>query len=327
MKRRDFIAGLGGVTVLPFAAPAQQRMRRIGLLLPFAPTDPQGRARLAPLLQGLQQLGWNDGRNVQIEVRWGASNADLRKQAAEVAAAPPDVIFTSGSVSMSILAQTPGASSIPTIFVVVPDPVGAGYVASLSHPGGNATGFMLFEYNIAGKWLELLREIVPDAKRAAVIRDPTLTAGIGQWAAIQAVAPSLGMDIFPVDVRDSGELERATDKVARAGAGGLIVTGSFTAVGQREFIIALAARHRMPAIYYDRFFATSGGLLSYGPDLIDQFRRAADYVDRVLKGEKPATMPVQAPTKFELVINLKTAKALGLTIPPSVLARADEVIE
>jgi putative ABC transport system substrate-binding protein len=327
MRRREFIAFVVSTPLLPFAALAQQSMRRIVLLLPFAPDNPQARARLDSLLQGLQQLGWHDGRNVQIEARWAASNADLRKQAAELVVTPPDVLFTTGSVSMGILAQTPGASSIPTVFVVVPDPVGAGYVASLSRPGGNATGFMLFEYNIAGKWLELLREIMPDAKRAAVIRDPTVTAGIGQWAAIQAVAPSLGMDIVPVDVRDSGELERVAGDIARAGAGGLIVTGSFTAVGQRDFLTALAARHRLPAVYYDRFFATSGGLISYGPNLIDQFRRSADYVDRILKGEKPATMPVQAPTKFEMVVNLKTAKALGLAIPAGVLARADEVIE
>jgi putative ABC transport system substrate-binding protein len=327
MRRRDFIAAVGGVTALPLVAHGQERVRRIGLLMPFAAEDPQAQSRLKPLLQGLQQLGWNDGRNARIDIRWGSTNADLRKHAAELVATKPDVIFTTGSVSMGLLAQTPGAGAVSIVFTVVPDPVGAGYVASLSRPGGNATGFMLFEYNTAGKWLELLREIMPRATRAAIIRDPSISAGIGQWAAIQAVAPALGIEIFPVDVRDNSELERAAASIAQTGNGGLIITGSFTAVGQRERLIELAARHRLPAIYYDRFFVRTGGLLSYGPDLTDQFRRAASYVDRVLKGEKPADLPVQAPTKFETIINLKTAKALGLALPSSVLARADEVIE
>ena len=326
MKRREFIAGLGAIAV-PFAAHGQERMRRIGALMPFSAENPQGRTRYAAFLQGLQQLGWIEGRNVQINVRWATTNAEVRKHAAELVALAPNLIFTSGSVSMGILAQTAGADAVPTVFAIVPDPVGAGYVASLARPGGNATGFTPFEYGIGGKWLELLREMRPTATRAAIIRDPTVSAGIGLWGAIQAVAPSLGIDIFPVDVRATAEIERAAASLASTANGGLIITGSFTAIAQRDPIIALASRHKVPAIYYDRSFTAAGGMISYGPDLTDQFRRAASYVDRVLKGEKPADLPVQAPTKYDLTINLKTAKALGITLPPAVLARADEVIE
>jgi putative ABC transport system substrate-binding protein len=329
VRRRGFIALLGAAAGWPLAARAEKSgaVPRIGALMPFAPADPQGRTRYAAFLQGLQQLGRSEGRNVQIETRWGTSNADLRKNAADLVALAPGVIFTSGSVSMGILAQTAGAEAVPIVFSLVPDPVGAGYVASLARPGGNATGFMLFEYGIGGKWLELLREIMPNAKRAGIIRDATITAGIGQWGAIQAVAPSLGIEIIPVNVRDAAEIERAAARLAHTVNSGLIVTGSFTAVANRDTIITAAARHRLPAIYYDRYFAAAGGLMSYGPDATDQFRRAAGYVDRVLKGERPADLPVQAPTKFELVINLATAKALRLEIPQTLIARADEVIE
>jgi putative ABC transport system substrate-binding protein len=330
MRRRDFLTILGGAAVAsPLAARAQQpeRMRRIGMLMPFRAEDRQAQVRLAALLQGLQQLGWNDGRNIQIDTRWGVNDADLRKNVAELLALTPDVIFASGSVSMGVLGQTAGAGAVPVVFVLVPDPVGAGYVASLARPGGNTTGFMLFEYGISGKWLELLREMMPSVTRAGIIRDATITAGIGQWGALQAVAPSLGIEIFPVNVRDIAEMERAVAGLGRASNGALIVTGSFTAVVHREPIITMAARHKVPSIYYDRYFTATGGLISYGPDLVDQFRRAAGYIDRILKGEKPADLPVQAPTKYELVINLKTAKALGLEMPSTLLARADDVIE
>jgi putative ABC transport system substrate-binding protein len=316
VRRREFISLLGGAAAAwPLAARAQQaeRVRVLGMLMPFEAKDPQAQARLAALLQGLKELGWVDGRNLRIEIRWGATNSDVRKHAAELVMLAPDIIFASGSVSMGMLSQTVGVDAVPIVFTIVPDPVGAGYVASLARPGGNATGFTLFEYGFGGKWLELLREIKPGTARAAIVRDPTITAGIGQWGAIQAVAPSLGFEIFPVDVRDTGELERAFAGLARTTNGGLIVTGSFTAVAQREAIIALAARHKVPAIY--------------GPDLNDQFRRAAGYINRILKGDKAADLPVQAPTKYETVVNLRTAKALNLEISPSLLARADEVIE
>jgi putative ABC transport system substrate-binding protein len=326
--RREVISLLSGAAAAwPAAVRAQERVRRVGMLMPFSAEDRQARARLAALLQGLQQLGWNDGRNMQTEIRWGASTAEIRRNAAELVALAPDVIFASGSISVGVLTQTDGAGAVPIVFALVPDPIGAGYVASMSRPGGNVTGFTPFEYGIGPKWLELLKEIMPSATRAGVVRDATITAGIGQWGAIQAVAPSFGVEIFPVNVRDTNEIEVAVAGLARAANGGLIVTGSSTAIAQRDQIIMLAARYKVPAIYYDRYFAASGGLISYGPDLIDQFWRAARYVDRVLKGERPADLPVQAPTKYELVINLRTAKALGLEVPPMLLARGDEVIE
>ena len=330
MRRREFIT-LFGVAALvgPRAARAQQpdRVRRVGVLMSRAAGDPEEQARFAGFLQGLQKLGWTDGRNVRIDYRWAAADADRsRTYAAELVAVAPDVILASGSASVAGLLQT--TRTVPIVFVNVIDPVGAGYVARLARPGGNATGFTAFEYSLSGKWLELLKEIAPNLTRIAILRDPALAAGIGQFAAIQAMAPSsFGVELSPIDVRDGGEIERDVATLARESNGGLIVTGSSSAAVHRELIVMLAARHRLPAVYPFRYFVTSGGLISYGPDPIDVFRRAAGYVDRILKGEKAADLPVQAPTTYELVINLKTAKALGLTIPASLLARADEVIE
>jgi putative ABC transport system substrate-binding protein len=329
MNRREFIALLGGATVArPLAARAQQgeRMRRIGVLTGVAADDPEGQVRIAAFLQGLRQLGWTDGRNLQIEYRWGAGSAgDLRKYAAELTAIAPEVIFAAGGVSLGTLLQVTRA--VPIVFAIVPDPVGSGFVDSLARPGGNATGFMQFEYSLSGKWLELLKQIAPGVTRAAVLWDPTIPPGIGQFAIIQAVAPSVGIDVSPVNVRDASEIERGIGAFARVPNGGLIVTGSALAVFHRDLIVTLATRHKLPAVYFQRQFVTGGGLISYGSDWVDQFRRAATYVDRVLKGEKPADLPVQAPIKYELVINLKTAKALGLDVPSTLLARADEVIE
>ena len=326
--RRELLAALGGAAVAwPLAARGQQaeRVRRIGVLMNLASDDAEGQARLAAFHQGLQQLGWTVGRNVQIDYRWSAGNADyIRKFAAELVALAPDVIVSTGSPSVAVLQQA--TRSVPIVFTAVVDPVGGGLVASLARPGGNATGFMLFEYSTSGKWLELLKEIAPRVMRAAVIRDPTLTAAVAQFAAIQGAAGSLGVELSPIDMRDAGEIERAVTAFSRVSNGGLIVTASGSSA-RRSLIITLAARHKLPAVYAFRYFATSGGLISYGPDIIDPFRRAAGYVDRILKGEKPADLPVQTPTKYELVINLKTAKGLGLEVPPTLLARADEVIE
>jgi putative ABC transport system substrate-binding protein len=330
IARRKFIAALGGTAFAwPRAARAQQadRMRRVGVLMNGAADDPEGQARLAAFLQGLQELGWIDGRNVRIDYRWTAADADrIRTYAAELVALAPDVILASASQSVAALQQT--TRTVPIVFAIVIDPVGAGFVAKLARPGGNATGFTLYEYSLSGKWLELLKEIAPNLTRIAILRDPALAAGIGQFAAIQAmVPPSVGVELSPIDVRDAGGIERDVAAFARESNGGLIVTGSAGALVHRKLIIMLAARHRLPAVYPFRYFVTGGGLISYGPDPIDQFRRAAGYVDRIFKGEKAADLPVQAPTKYELIINLKTAKALGLTVPQSILARADEVIE
>jgi putative ABC transport system substrate-binding protein len=330
MRRREFITLLGSAAAAwPIAARAQQpeRMRRIGVLTGGTAADsPDGQANIAAFLQGLQQLGWTDGRNMRIEHRWGAGNADnIRKYAAELAALASDVILAGGTSALTSLLQA--TRTVPIVFVSVADPVGAGFVDSMSRPGGNATGFMQFEYSLSGKWLELLKQVAPGVTRAAVLRDPAITAGIGQFAIIQSVAPSIGVEVSPVNVRDAGEIERAVTAFARFANGGLIVTASALSVAHRELIIALAARHKLPAVYYRRYFVASGGLMSYGYDLVDHYRRAAGYVDRILRGEKPADLPVQAPTKYELVINLKTAKALGLDVPATVLARADEVIE
>jgi putative tryptophan/tyrosine transport system substrate-binding protein len=331
MRRREFITHFGVAALAgPRAARAQQpdRVRRVGVLMSRAAGDPEEQARFAGFLQGLQKLGWTDGRNVRIDYRWAAADADRsRTYAAELVALAPDVTLASGSASVAALLQT--TRTVPIVFVNVIDPVGAGYVARLARPGGNATGFTAFEYSLSGKWLELLKEIAPNLTRIAILRDPTLAAGIGQFAAIQAMAPSsFGVELSPIDVRDGGEIERDVATLARESNGGLIVTGSSSAAVHRELIVMLAARHRLPAVYPFRYyFVTSGGLISYGPDPIDVFRRAAGYVDRILKGEKAADLPVQAPTTYELAINLKTAKALGLTLPPSLLARADEVIE
>jgi putative ABC transport system substrate-binding protein len=312
----------------PLAARAQQgkRIRRVGMLLPYAANDPQVQTRNAAFLQGLQQLGWTVGNNVQIDYRWSAGNEDdTRRYAAELVALAPDVIFASGSAAVGPLRRA--TRTVPIVFAVVPDPVGAGFVDSLARPGGNATGFIPYEYSIGAKWLEVLKDIAPSVTRAAIVRDPAITAGIGLWGAIQSVSPSFGVELRPVDVRDADEIERALTAFARSPDGGLIVTGSALTIVHRDLIIALAARLRLPAVYYERYFATAGGLISYGPDNTEQYRLAAGYVDRILKGEKPADLPVQASTKYELVINLKTAKAMGLTVPETLLARADEVIE
>jgi len=329
MKRRDFIKVLGGTAAgwLP-AAHAQQgeRVRHIGALFPFAKNDPQSSARFAALREGLQQLGWTDGRNIRIEARWFAGNPDdNRKNAVELVALAPDVIFASGSASIAPLLQA--TRSIPIVFAIVPDPVGAGFVESLPRPGGNATGFTTFESSIGVKWLEVLKQITPGLKRVAVIRDPSITSGIGQWGAIQAVASSFGVELNPINFSDAGGIRRAIEAFAGPSNGGLIVTGSGLALVHRDLIITLAAQHKLPAIYFERYFVAAGGLVSYGPNFLDQYRRAASYIDRILRGEKPADLPVQAPTKLELAINLKTAKALGLTVPQSLLATADEVIE
>jgi putative tryptophan/tyrosine transport system substrate-binding protein len=330
LQRREFITLLGGAAAAwPLAARAQQseRMRRIGVLIASAMDEPEFQARMAAFLQGLAQLGWTDGRNVRIDTRWATTNADdLRRHATELAALAPDVILSAtGTATVAPLLQA--TRTVPIVFVIVIDPVGAGFVTSLARPGGNATGFLMFEYGLSGKWLELLKEIAPGATRAAVVRDSTIASGIGQFAAVQAVAPSLGVELSPVDARDAPEIERAVTTFARSGNGCLIVTASPVALRHRDLIITLAARHRLPAVYATRNFVTDGGLISYGPNLPDQYRLAAGYVDRILRGEKAADLPVQAPTKYELVINLKTAKALGLNLPPMLLARADEVIE
>jgi putative ABC transport system substrate-binding protein len=328
MKRREFITLLGGVAAWPLAARAQQpeQMRRIGVLTNLVADDPEAQARVGAFLQGLQELGWAVGRNMRIEYRWGAGDADrTRGYAAELVALAPDVILTSGASALAPLLQA--TRSVPVVFAQVPDPVGAGFVNSLARPGGNTTGFITYEYGLSGKWLELLTQIAPSVTRAAVIRDPAVSAGTGQWGAIQAVAPSVRVLVSPVNVRDAGEIERDVAAFAHGSNSGLIVTASALAIRHRNLIVTLAARHRLPAVYYQRGFVTGGGLISYGPDFVDQYRRAAGYVDRILKGEKPSELPVQAPTKYELVINLKTAKALGLDVPQSLLARADEVIE
>jgi putative ABC transport system substrate-binding protein len=326
MKRRKFMTLLGGAAAAwPLAARAQQpeRIRRIGMFAGLSETDPELQARKGAFLQALQQLGWTDGRNAHIDYR--LDGGDTSRDAAELVALAPDVIVATGSPSVSALQKT--TRTVPIVFVGVVDPVGAGFVASLARPAGNVTGFTWFEYGVSGKWLELLKEMAPRVRRAAVLRDPSSPGGIGQFAAIQGIAPSLGLELRPVGVLDAGELERAVTAFAREPNGGLIVTTSGWTIAHRHLIIALAARHRLPTVYPARYFVTDGGLLSYGPDTIEPYRRAAGYVDRVLKGEQPADLPVQASTKFELAINLKTAKALGLDVPPTLLARADEVIE
>jgi putative ABC transport system substrate-binding protein len=329
IRRREFITLLGGAAAWPVAARAQQgeRMRRIGVLMSQASGDPVGQARNVAFVQGLQELGWTVGRDVHIDYRWAAEDVEQssRRNATELVALAPDVILATGGVRVEPLLQI--TRTVPIVFVQVTDPVGAGYVESLARPGGNATGFIPFEYSIGGKWLELLKEISPRVTRAAVLRDAALALGSGQLGAIQALAPSVGVELRPVGVGDASEIERAVTAFAQASNGGLIVTASAPAIKYRDLIIALATRHRLPAVYSARFFVTAGGLISYGPDGIEPYRQAAGYVDRILKGEKPADLPVQAPTKYEMVINLKTAKALGLEVPPTLLARADEVIE
>jgi putative tryptophan/tyrosine transport system substrate-binding protein len=327
-KRREFITLLGGATAWPVAARAQQaeRMRRIGILLPARADDPAFQTWLGAFLQGLALLGWTIGRNVRIETRWSGGKADdTRRYAAELVALAPDVLLAHGASTVGPLLQA--TRTVPIVFPVVGDPVGAGFVDSLARPGGNATGFMVFEYSLTGKWLELLKEIAPSVRRVAVLRDATQGAGTSQFAAIQTAAPSLRMEVNPVNMRDAGEIDRAIAAFARSPNGGLIVTAGASAYVHRDLIITLAARHKLPAVYPVRYFVISGGLISYVADYVHHYQRAADYVDRILKGEKPADLPVQAPTKYELVINLRTAKALGLEVPPTLLARADEVIE
>ncbi len=326
MRRREFIKGIVGSTTWPLAARAQQpeRVRRIGVLLPTA-DDQEARIRLTTFQQALEGLGWTDGRNVHIEIRVSAGNAaDTRKYAAELAALAPDVIVAVGSAGLPTLLEA--TRTVPIVFILVPDPVGSGFVHSLSQPGGNATGFMMFEYNLCGKWPELLKEIAPGVTRAAVLRDAAIVAGIGQFAVIQSVAPSVGVEVIPINLGDAAEIKREVAAFAQSANGGLISTASALSTVHRDLIIALAAQHKLPAVYQERNYVIAGGLISYGPNFLDQFRRAASYVDRILKGERPADLPVQAPTKYELVINLKTAKELGLAVPPSVRARADEVI-
>jgi putative tryptophan/tyrosine transport system substrate-binding protein len=328
MRRREFIALVFGAVVWPLAARAQQgeRMRRIGVIMNVAVDDPEGQARIAAFHQGLQEWGWTLGRNARTDARWGAVDAESsRRYAAELVGLAPDVILASASAAVGALQQT--TRTVPIVFVTIVDPVGAGYVESLAHPGGNITGFSLFEYTLSGKWLELLKEIAPGVTRAAVLRDPTVGSGAGQYAIIQAAASSLRVELRPIEVRDPGEIERAIATFARTPNGGLIIAGSPAAVVHRNLIITLAAQHQLPAVYAQPYFAHSGGLIAYGSDTVSPYRRAAGYVDRILKGEKPADLPVQAPTKYELVVNLKAAKALGLTVPDNLLARADEVIE
>jgi putative tryptophan/tyrosine transport system substrate-binding protein len=326
MRRRAFITLLGGAAAWPLAAQHAERMRRIGVLTNLASDDPEAQVRNTAFAQTLAQLGWAVGQNLHIEHRWAAGDAErIRRYAAELVALTPDVILTTGAAGVGPLLQA--TRTVPVVFVLVPDPVSAGFVDSLARPGGNATGFVQFEYGISGKWLELLKEIAPGVARVAVLRDPAIAGGQGQVAAIQAVAPSFGMEVTPINVRDTGEMERAIATFARSPNAGLILTGSALATVHRKLIINLAARHKLPAVYNSRYFVTDGGLISYGINFPDQFRQAAGYVDRILRGEKPADLPVQAAVKYELIVNLKTAKALDLEIPPMLLARADEVIE
>jgi ABC-type uncharacterized transport system substrate-binding protein len=329
MRRREFIALLGGAAAAwPHAARAQQpdRMRRIGVLTNLAADDPEAQTRVGAFLQGLQEFGWAVGRNMRIAFRWGGGDAEkTRRYATELVALAPDVILTSGATALGPLLQA--TRSVPIVFAQVPDPVGSGLVNSLARPGGNATGFTTFEYGLSGKWLELLKQIAPTVTQIAVIRDPTISAGIGQWGALQAVAPSVRVGLRAVNVRDADEIEGDIVAMARVPNSGLVVTSSPLSALHRDLIVSLAARHRLPAIYYQRGFVTVGGLMSYGPDFVDQYRRAAGYVDRILKGDRPADLPVQEPTKYEMVINLRTAKALGLAVPDKLLATADEVIE
>jgi len=328
MRRREFITVLGGVAAWPLSARAQQpdRIRRIGVLMNLAEGGAEAQARIAAFLQGMQQMGWTERSNIRFDIRWGGGDsAKARANAAELVALAPDVILATGSVSVGPLLQA--SSAVPIVFVIVPDPVGAGYVNSLARPGGNATGFSLFEYGIGGKWLELLKQIAPGVTRVAVIRDPAISGGLGVFGAIQSAAPSFGVEASAVNVRDASEIERDIAAFASNSSGGLIVTASGLANTHRSLIIALAARHRLPAVYFQRVFVADGGLISYGPNYLDQYRLAAGYVDRILKGEKPADLPVQAPTKYDLAINLKTAKALGLNVPNTLIGRADELIE
>jgi putative ABC transport system substrate-binding protein len=324
MRRRDFIIL---ATAWPFVAHAQQveRVRSIGILLGVAADDPQGKAMISALLQGLQEFGWVDGRNAKIYYRGASNPDDLGKYATELAMLAPDVMVATGGTSAGPLLRA--SKTIPIVFANVPDPVGSGFIESLSRPGGNATGFVQFEYSLSGKWLELLKQIAPDVRSVAVLWDPTIIAGVGQFAVIQSVAPALGVEVRGINVRDAAEIESAVATFANFSNGGMVVTASALAFVHRDLIVTIAARHKLPTVYFQRVFVTGGGLISYGPDFLDQYRRAAGYIDRVLKGEKPGDLPVQAPTKYELTINLKTAKTLGLTVPRALLARTDDTIE
>jgi putative ABC transport system substrate-binding protein len=325
MRRREFISLLGGIAAIPLGAQAQgERMRRVGVIM--AADNAEQRENHAIFLQVLQQSGWIDGRNVRIETRWaGGSAAEIRKHANDLVALAPDVIFATGTASVLYLIQA--TRTLPIVFASVTDPVGAGFVDTMARPGGNATGFVQFEYSLSVKWLELLKQVVPNVARVAVLRDPNISSGIGQFAVIQAMAPMVGVEIGAINVTDAGEIERGVTAFARSPNGGLILTASALALTHSESIIKFASQYHLPAVYYRRYYADKGGLISYGYDVLQQFRGAAGYVDRILKGEKPADLPVQAPTRYELVVNLKTAKALGLEIPSTVLARADAVIE
>jgi putative ABC transport system substrate-binding protein len=328
IKRREFIAGLGSVAAWPMMARAQQpdRMRRIGVLLPAAADDSRYQTLVGAFRQALTSSGWTIGRNALIDIRWTGLNADdIRKHATELVSLAPEVILASGNAL--VRASLQATRTVPIVFPAVGDPVGEGFVDSLARPGGNATGFVTFEFNISGKWLELLKQVAPDVKRAAVLRDPVIGTGTSQFAVIQAVAPSLRVEVTPVNVRDADEIERTVAAFARSPNGGLIVTAGGSANAHRDLIVMLAARHKLPTVYTDRSFVAAGGLISYGSSSIDRYRQAASYVDRILKGEKPADLPVQAPTKYETVLNMRTAKALGLTIPETLLATADEVIQ
>ena len=329
MRRRQFIVLLGGAaTAWPWAVRAQQaeRVRRVGVIMNTTATNQDMAGGVVAFQQALQQLGWADGRNVRFDIRWaGGEASEIQKHVADLVGLAPDVILATGTAAMGPLLLA--TRTVPIVFNNVADPVGAGFVDSMSEPGGNATGFIQFEYTLSGKWVELLKELAPGMTRVAVLRDPDITSGIGQFAVIQAVAPSLGVEVRAINVRSASEVERGITALARFPNSGLILTASALSVAHRDLVIALAARHKLPALYYRRYFASSGGLISYGYDQLEQFRGAAGYVNRILKGEKPCNLPVQAPTKYELVINLKTAKTLGVTVPPSLLARADEVIE
>jgi putative tryptophan/tyrosine transport system substrate-binding protein len=329
MRRRGFIKLIGGAAaVWPVSRRAwpNDRVRRIGVLLPATADDAVFQTRVAAFLQALALLGWNIGQNMRIDVRWATDNAaEIRRHAAELVALAPDVILATGDATMPPLLQA--TRTVPIVFPVAADPVAAGFVDSLARPGGNATGFMIFEYSLSGKWLELIKEIAPGVTRVAVLRDATQGSGTSQFSAIQAMAPSLRLEVNPVNLRDAGEIERAVTAFASSPNGALIMTSSAAAVRLRDLTITLAAKHKLPAVYWERFFVANGGLISYGPNIVDQYRRAAEYVDRILRGEKPADLPVQAPNKYELVINLKAAKALGLNIPSMLISRADEVIE
>ena len=329
MKRRDFIKAFvaSAAAILPSGARAQpERIRRLGIILPAAADDPEHQAWLGAFLQALAQSGWIIGRNLRIDIHWATADAaNIRKHTTELVALAPDVVLAAGASTVGPMLQV--TRTIPVVFPTAVDPVGAGFVDNLAQPGGNATGFLLYEYSLGGKWLELLKQVAPDVTRVGVLRDSTTPSGSGQLGAIQAAASSFGLEVHPLNIRDAQEIEREIAAFGQSPKGGLILTGSGPSIRYHDLIIRLAAEQRLPAVYYERFYAAAGGMISYGPDRIDQYRRAAGYIDRILRGEKPGELPVQAPTKYELVINLKTAKALGIKVPDALLTSASEVIE